>query len=167
MSGRPRRGRPAAVTDGRSDPRLATELDLPVLREIVSAAYSRYLPRMDRPPAPMLQDLGPRVGASEVWVTGRPIRGPVCLSCADDTLLVESVAVHPDAQGSGLGRQLLDFAEEEARRHGLERLRLCTNEVMTDNVAIYTHLAYTEIDRRTEDGYRRVFMAKDLRRAQA
>ena len=34
--------------------RQAMLADLPVIEEIITAAYSRYLPRMDRPPAPML-----------------------------------------------------------------------------------------------------------------
>jgi hypothetical protein len=33
---------------------------------------------------------------------------------------------------------------------------------MTENVALYTRLGYTETDRRTEDGHRRVFMEKRL-----
>lgn len=45
---------------------------------------------------------------------------------------------------------------------GIGKLQLYTNEVMTENVAIYTHLGYREIDRRTEDGYHRVFMEKTL-----
>ena len=36
--------------------RQAGEADLPVIEEIITAAYSRYLPRMDRPPAPMLRE---------------------------------------------------------------------------------------------------------------
>jgi GNAT superfamily N-acetyltransferase len=133
------------------------------LREIVIAAYSKYLGRMSRPPAPMLDDIGPHVDAGEVWVIGRPIRGLVCLSPADECLLVENVAVHPDAQGRGIGRRLLAFAEEESRRLGFDRVVLYTNEVMSENVAIYTHLGYREIDRRSEEGYRRVFMEKVLR----
>jgi len=35
-------------------------------------------------------------------------------------------------------------------------------EVMTENQAIYTHLGYREVDRHTEDGYRRVYMEKPL-----
>lgn len=132
----------------------------------MNAAYSKYLARMDRPPAPMLGDLRPHIQASEVWVTGRPIRGLICLAPTDDALLVENVAVHPDARGTGLGRRLLDFAEKEARRQGFGRLLLYTNEVMTENVALYSHLGYREIDRRTEDGYRRVFMEKVLQRSQ-
>jgi hypothetical protein len=39
---------------------------------------------------------------------------------------------------------------------------LYTNEVMTENQAIYAHLGYRETARRTEDGYHRVFMEKEL-----
>ena len=42
-------------------PRLASEADLPRLREIVGAACTRHLDRMDRPPFPMLADLHSRV----------------------------------------------------------------------------------------------------------
>jgi hypothetical protein len=49
-----------------------------------------------------------------------------------------------------------------ARRKGLDRLTLYTNEVMTENLAIYGHLGYREVGPRTEGGYRRVFMEKVL-----
>jgi hypothetical protein len=45
------------------DPRPATAADLPAIREVVGAAYARYLSRMDRPPAPMLTDYGAAVDA--------------------------------------------------------------------------------------------------------
>ena len=110
----------------------------------------------------MLRDMGPEIRARRVWVTGRPITGVICLSPVDGGLLIENVAVHPNAQGTGLGRQLMEYAEAEARRSGLGCLRLYTNEVMTENLAMYEHLGYHEVDRRTEDGYRRVFMEKHL-----
>jgi hypothetical protein len=34
---------------------------------------------------------------------------------------------------------------------------------MTENQAIYARLGYRETGRRTEDGYQRVYMEKDLR----
>lgn len=143
-------------------PRPAGYDDLGALRQVVDAAYRMYLPRMDRLPAPMLRDLRSRVRAGEVWVIGRPPIGLICLVRAGDALLIENVAVHPDAQRTGLGRQLMDFAEQQARRLSLTRVWLYTNEVMTENIAIYTHLGYHEIDRRTEHGYRRVFMERIL-----
>lgn len=153
------------MTDQRDGLRLANEADLPAMRAVVDAAYGKYLARMDRPPAPMLRDVRPRIEAGEVWVAGNPVTALVCLTATGDALLVENVAVHPNAQGTGLGRQLMDFAEEEARRLHLGRLWLYTNEVMTENLAIYRHFGYCEIDRRSEDGYRRVFMEKTLSQA--
>ena len=33
---------------------------------------------------------------------------------------------------------------------------------MTENIGLYESLGYVETDRRTESGYRRVYMRKDL-----
>ena len=41
-------------------------------------------------------------------------------------------------------------------------MALVTHEVMTENQAIYARLGYVEIDRRAEDGYRRIYMEKPL-----
>ena len=56
----------------------------------------------------------------------------------------------------------MDFAEQRARQLQLPRLALYTNQVMTENQAIYAHLGYRETARRPVDGYQRVFMQKDL-----
>ena len=144
------------------DPRLATAADLPAIREVVGAAYARYLSRMDRPPAPMLADYGAAVDAGQLWVTGQPVAGLIELTEAGDALHVGNVAVHPGSQGTGLGRLLMDFAERRAILLGLTRLSLYTNEVMAENQAIYTHLGYREVGRHAEDGYRRVYMEKLL-----
>ena len=144
------------------DPRPATAADLAAIREVVGAAYARYLSRMDRPPAPMLADYGAAVEAGQLWVTGQPVAGLIELTEAGDALHVGNVAVHPGSQGTGLGRLLMDFAERRAILLGLTRLSLYTNEVMTENQAIYTHLGYREVSRHAEDGYRRVYMEKLL-----
>lgn len=142
--------------------RRATAADLSSIRDIIAAAYQKYLSRMDRPPAPLLRDYSAAADAGTLWVTGHPITGLISLIQADDSLLIENVAVHPSAQGTGLGRQLMEFAEREAVRRQLRRLILYTNEAMTENHAIYTHLGYREIERRTEDGYQRIYMEKIL-----
>jgi ribosomal protein S18 acetylase RimI-like enzyme len=144
------------------DPRPATTADLPAIREVVGAAYAGYLSRMDRPPAPMLADYGAAVDAGELWVTGQPVAGLIELTEDGDALHVGNVAVHPGSQGTGLGRLLMDFAERRAILLGHTRLSLYTNEVMTENQAIYTHLGYREVGRHADDGYRRVYMEKLL-----
>jgi GNAT superfamily N-acetyltransferase len=145
-----------------SEPRRATTADLPAIESVVRAAYRPYLGRMDRPPAPLEHDYRNDVGAGTIWVLGDPVAGLVSLVPDGAALLVENVAVSPTAQGTGLGRQLLEFAERYAAGHGHDRTALYTNEVMTENLAIYAHLGYRETGRRTEDGYRRVYLEKPV-----
>jgi ribosomal protein S18 acetylase RimI-like enzyme len=142
--------------------RRANAADLPAIKALIDAAYARYLTRMDKPPAPMLRDYGPSVEAGTTWVAGSPITCVLTLYPRDDHMYIENVAVHPDAQGRGLGRDLMSFAEQEAARRGLTRMELLTHEVMTENQAIYARLGYIETGRRAEDGYRRIFMEKRL-----
>jgi ribosomal protein S18 acetylase RimI-like enzyme len=142
--------------------RLATPSDLPAIRAVIDAAYTRYLTRMDKKPAPMLRDYAPSVQAGTTWVVGSPVTAVLTLYPREDLLYVENVAVAPSAQGRGLGRALMEFAEQEAARRGLDRMALVTHEVMTENQAIYARLGYAEIERRAEDGYRRVYMEKQL-----
>jgi ribosomal protein S18 acetylase RimI-like enzyme len=142
--------------------RRATAADLPTIKAVIGAAYARYLTRMDKPPGPMLRDYRPSVEAGTTWVSGSPITAVLTLYPGDDHLLLENIAVHPSAQGRGLGRALMSFAEQEAARRGLTRLTLVTHEVMTENQAIYARLGYAEVERRSEDGYRRIYMEKHL-----
>jgi GNAT superfamily N-acetyltransferase len=145
-----------------TSPRLATAADLTAIHHVIAAAYDKYLSRMDRPPAPLLRDYGSAVDGGVVWVTGRPIVGVISVIPADDVMLIENVAVHPDHQGTGLGRRLMEFAEQRARHRGIRRLALYTNEVMTENQAIYAHLGYRITDRRADAGYRRLYFEKAL-----
>ena len=149
-------------TPGTPRLRRATPDDLPAIRALIDAAYARYLSRMDKPPAPMFRDYGPSVEAGTTWVTGSPLTAVLTLYPRDDHMYVENIAVDPSAQGRGLGRALMEFAEQEAARRKLNRMALVTHEVMTENQAIYARLGYAEIERRSEDGYRRIYMEKPL-----
>ena len=79
-----------------------------------------------------------------------------------DHLLLDNIAVRRDRQGQGLGRQLIAFAEEEARRRGLDEIRLYTHVTMVENIALYTRLGFVETGRGRDGGYELVFMAKRL-----
>ncbi len=92
---------------GARDIRQATAADGPVVAEIISAAYEKYLTRMDRPPGPMLRDHAPMIEAGALWVTGDPVAGLITVALAGDTLLIENVAVRPAAQGTGVGAAAL------------------------------------------------------------
>lgn len=149
-------------TPGEPELRPATVADLPAIKALIDAAYAKYLTRMSKPPAPLFRDYGPSVEAGTTWVTGSPIEAVLTLYLRDDHAYVENVAVDPGAQGRGLGRALMTFAELEATRHDLTRMALVTHEAMTENQAIYARLGYVEVGRRAEDGYRRIHMEKRL-----
>ena len=136
--------------------------DLGSIHAIIQAAYAKYLSQMPKPPAPMLRDYTGYIEQGAVWVTGNPITGLISLTPAGDSLLIENIAVHPAAQGTGLGTKLMRFAEQQAGQRELSRLTLYTHEVMTENQAIYAHLGYRVVERRAEDGYRRIYMEKVL-----
>jgi ribosomal protein S18 acetylase RimI-like enzyme len=97
-----------------------------------------------------------------VLTTGAKISGVLVLITQTQSLLVDNVAVHPDYQGRGFGRQLMALAEEEARRLGFTAVTLYTNERMTENIELYKKLGYMETARKTEQGYQRVYMRKAL-----
>jgi GNAT superfamily N-acetyltransferase len=148
---------------GHGHPWPATVADLSEIEEVVVASYEKFLPRMDKPPAPLVRDYAEAIERRQVWIVGSPVEGLVILITQPEAaLLIENVAVHPSAQGSGLGRRLMEFPEAEASIRGLSRLALYTNEVMIESLSLYEHLGFAEVARRTEDGYRRIYMEKNL-----
>jgi ribosomal protein S18 acetylase RimI-like enzyme len=132
------------------------------VRALVRRAYALYIPRMGKEPAPMLADYGALIAAGQVHVLeeGGEAVALIVIYPKDDALFIENIAVDPVAQGKGHGRALLDFAEAEARRLGLQALRLYTNAAMTENLAFYPGRGFRETERREEDGYKRVFFEK-------
>jgi GNAT superfamily N-acetyltransferase len=145
-----------------TEPRPARSEDAPALRDLVRAAYAKYIARLGREPAPMLDDYGARIAAGQAWVLeeGDALVGAVILENEPDGLMLYNIAVAPAAQGAGVGRRLISFTEAEARRRGHALLRLYTNEKMVENVAMYPRLGFTETHRGSEAGHRRVYFEK-------
>jgi GNAT superfamily N-acetyltransferase len=133
-------------------------------RDVVIAAYQHYVPVIGRKPAPMLDDYAARIGVGQLWVLqdAHGLAGVLVLEDGPDCFMLENIAVSPDRQGRGVGRQLLDFAEAEAARRGWNAVTLYTNALMLTNIAIYTARGYVETGRVTEKGFQRVYMEKQL-----
>lgn len=144
--------------------RLADAADAPVVAELTDLAYAVYLPRLGRKPMPMLDDHAARIARGEVNLLEVDDRTLGLISLVEEpgALLIFSVVVHPDAQGRGLDRQLIDFAEQRTRHLGLPQLRLYTNALMTENQARYRHLGFVETHRTELGDMRVVYMAKAL-----
>lgn len=146
------------------DPRPAILADRQAIEEIVRDAYSPYIRRIGRPPGPMLDDYEFLIDKGSVYVVDLEgtIQGIVVLIPEQDAMLLDNVAVAPSAKGTGIGRRLLEFAERSARAAGYRAIRLYTHETMTENIALYSRIGYTETHRAEEKGLKRVFMVKHL-----
>jgi GNAT superfamily N-acetyltransferase len=96
----------------------------------------------------MLQDYASVLRSSQVHVAERERRilGVLELVVTDEGFLLDSIAVDPSAQGTGVGRRLFEFAEHEARRQGYDSIYLMTNEKMTENQALYSRIGYILFD---------------------
>ena len=111
-------------------------------------------------------DYADLIGDANVWV----------LTCAErlvaslvtrvraDHLLLDSIAVAPEAQGRGHGTLLLRRADDDALDAGLTSVRLYTNAAMTENLAFYPRHGYVRTHRAEQDGFDRVFFTKELGR---
>jgi GNAT superfamily N-acetyltransferase len=137
--------------------------DADAVRRLVQDAYGHHLARMGKPPGPMLDDYVRRIADGQAWVLedAGELAGVLVLEDAEGgALLLDNVAIAPSAQGKGYGRALVGFAEAEARRRGHGEVRLYTNVLMAENLALYGRLGFRETGRVSEKGYERVYMAK-------
>jgi ribosomal protein S18 acetylase RimI-like enzyme len=150
-----------------SAPRIrpAADSDKAAVEQIVQDAYRIYIPRIGKPPSPMLDDYAARITEGSVSVIedgNGAIAGIIVLLPDADHLLLLNIAVHPDYQGQGFGRVLIEFAEQQAKKLGYTEIRLYTHEKMTENIDLYTRIGFAEIGRGHQDGFDRVFMAKRI-----
>lgn len=131
---------------------------------VVHAAYQHYIARIGKPPGPMLDNYAQRItdGQTWVWHDAKRIAGILVLEETSAGLLLDNIAVLPEYQGKGAGRALLEFAEAEARQRGFDAIHLYTHALMTENIALYRRIGYTETRRITEKGYDRIYMTKQF-----
>ncbi|KAL2213082.1 N-acetyltransferase GCN5 [Sarocladium strictum] len=148
--------------------RLAKPADLKAIDQIIYDAYHHYIPRMGMTPGPMLDDYAPMIASNSIHVaedTNNNVLGLVAVYPepeTTDSMILSNLAVAPQAQGAGLGRKLMEFAEKQAVESGYKFMKLYTNEAMTENIVIYGKKGYVETHRAVERGLRRVFMTKQL-----
>jgi ribosomal protein S18 acetylase RimI-like enzyme len=144
--------------------RLATANDVTDVIDCARSAYSKYIERVGREPAPMLADYTAQIEQGIVWVLTEQgdVRGLLVSFPQNDCYFIENVAVRPDFQGNGYGKKLMTFAAEQARAVHLAEICLYTNIAMTENLIFYSKLGFEEIERKIENGYHRVYLRKRL-----
>ena len=144
--------------------RLARPEDLDRVKQIVTEAYTPYIDRIGKKPGPMNDDYAGVITKGLCHVATAPeVCGIIVLVPKNGDLLLDNIAVSQDFRGKGVGRSLLDFAEQHARASGHPKITLYTHVLMAENQNLYLARGYLETHRVNEDGFDRVYMSKALR----
>jgi GNAT superfamily N-acetyltransferase len=153
-----------ALGDGMRRIRTATLADAQDVAACVRSSFSHYVDRIGKSPLPMLYDYDEILAEHPVYVTcmQEQIVGVLVLKQESDGFWLDVVAVPPQFQRQGIGKQLIEFAEAQARDRGFGVINLYTNAMMVENQAIYSKLGYSLHARETVDGYDRMFFRKSL-----
>ena len=146
--------------------RPAERADAAKIRDIVRAAYAKWVPVIGREPLPMGADYDKAVAEHpfDVAVEDDRIVGMIETMLEDDHLWIENVCVAPQAQGRGIGRLLLERAELKALEAGRIELRLLTNGAFEANVLLYKRHGYSVDREEPFMGGMTVYMSKRLTR---
>ena len=128
--------------------RQAVAADAPAIRELTRAAYARWVPLVGREPKPMTADYAEAVRQHRFDLLS--VEGELAALIETipeyNHLLIENVAVSPSFQGRGFGRKLMAHAEALAASSGFAEIKLYTNKLFAENVALYLRLGY-RVDR--------------------
>lgn len=128
--------------------RKARTTDADPLAACIDTAYAKYVNRIPDLP-PVAEGCAEDIANNQVWVAieADEIIGGLILARHGEILKLNNVAVHPDYAGKGLGRALIAFAEDEAKKQGFAELHLNTHAAMQENVQLYVRLGWEEISR--------------------
>lgn len=146
-------------------PRRAKKADAANVLKLTRQAYAKWVPAIGREPLPMTTDYDRAVleHIIDLWEEGGQLVGLIETIPKETYLLIENIAVRPDQQGNGIGKELLHHAEKLARSLGLAEMRLYTNAAFGSNVAYYVRHGYEEFLREvTIPGNITVHMSKRL-----
>lgn len=125
--------------------RIATAADAGPIRELVRAAYAKWVPLIGREPRPMLADYDHAVREHRIDLLFLADRMVALIETLllHEHLWIENIAVSPDEQGRGYGRHLLAHAERLAVAGARPEIRLLTNAAFTANVQLYQRMGYS------------------------
>lgn len=122
--------------------------DTDALTRCIDAAYAIYTARITDLPA-VSDGVANDIETHRVWVAELEgsVVGGLILIPHDGYAVLANIAVDPASSGLGVGRDLIECAEEACRTHELRELRLSTHTEMPENVRLYEHLGWKESGR--------------------
>lgn len=126
--------------------RRANEDDGDALSALQRAAYEENARILGATPMPLQADYAQVLRDMEVWLAGprNDPDGALVLEFRDDDMLIWSVATHPKARGTGVGRGLLALAEKRARDEKRTKIRLYTASLYLTNIDWYARHGFAE-----------------------
>jgi ribosomal protein S18 acetylase RimI-like enzyme len=119
--------------------RQAGSVDLVKIEVFQRRAYAANRAILGVEPLPLLARYAEILCDHEIWLAerGGEVQGILILAIRDEDFLIWSVAVDPALQGSGIGSELLAFAESRAREAKRCNVRLYTAAQLSRNIAWY------------------------------
>lgn len=161
------------MIDQPADPRKpsiikATTDDVPTIKSMTDAAYTKYIERIGKPPAPMTANYYEVINTHDVYLlqnSSGHTAGAIVLKhdSGPRITMIDNLVVDPSAQGRGYGRFLIEYAEDVARSRGCDTLELYTNVKMVENLRLYVKMGFDEVGRKVEDGFERVYFRRILK----
>ena len=132
--------------------RTAHRDELPALQDLELAAGVLFreigMTDVAEHPPPALEVFEHARDAGQLWVSvdaaDRPT-GFVLVELVDDGVHIEQVSVHPEHQGHGIGRQLIEYVDAWAARQGYPVLTLSTFRSVPWNGPYYARLGFAEL----------------------
>lgn len=139
--------------------RKAAPDDVKGLRAAVLAAYAPFANIGTGLPL-VAEALDADIRDHLVWVADDRgiILGGIVLAVSDGHAHLMNLAVHPDWGGQGLGRELIDTAQDAAVALGCTEMFLTTHPQMTATIVFYAKLGWVETGRDAD----KVFMKTSL-----
>lgn len=138
--------------------------DLTNIKQCAIAAYSVYIERIGKDPAPMIADFASAISSHTLYIAtlASQFAGFVVFFPRGDHLHLENIAVYPKLQGKKIGYSLIKFVEDTAQKKHLYAVELYTNAKMYENLSLYPRLGYVKIGEHVEDGFERIYFRKEL-----
>lgn len=128
--------------------RLAALNDAQVVSATLNAAFAafqtRYTPQAFAATTPTPEQVAKRFREGPIWLAeedGHAL-GTVSVVPRAGELYVRSMAVLPEAQGRGIGAELLRVAEAYAVFHGYGRIVLATTPFLQGAIRLYEHAGF-------------------------
>ena len=129
--------------------RRATRGDAGAISRVLDSAFAefraRYTPEAYVASVPPESGIATRLEEGPLWVAecNSTVLGTVSVVQAQNLVVIRGMAVSPTARGLGLGRTLLESAEDFARQQGCMRISLYTTAFLTAAIALYRSSGYT------------------------